>query len=97
MPEQIGKICPVVDDLTINAPVLRKVLLESTNPYVMAEARGDSNNATEMRLTVSAKKQISRFIGNLLMIDEASCGTGREEDSTSAYWPSQVARPKALR
>jgi hypothetical protein len=32
VPEQIGKICPVEGDLTMNAPALLNVLLESTNP-----------------------------------------------------------------
>jgi hypothetical protein len=62
VPEQIGKIWPVVGDLTMNAPVLLKVLFESTKPYVMAEAFGVSNSDAVIKLTVSATKQINRFI-----------------------------------
>jgi hypothetical protein len=62
VPEQIGKISPVVGDLTINAPVLRNVLLESTNPYVIADAFGDSSNDIVNRLVASTKKAIRRFI-----------------------------------
>jgi hypothetical protein len=63
VPEQMGKISPVVDDFTINAPVLRNVLFESTNPYVIAEARGEtSNNDPTTKLRERAKKQMSRFI-----------------------------------
>jgi hypothetical protein len=51
-----------VGDLTMNAPVLLKVLFESTKPYVMAEAFGVSNSDTVIKLTVNATKQINRFI-----------------------------------
>jgi hypothetical protein len=64
VPEQIGKICPVLVDLTMKAPVLRKVLVESTKPYVIAEAFGDSNNDAVNRLVVSTKKPIRRFMGS---------------------------------
>ena len=63
VPEQIGKICPVVGDLTINAPVLRNVLFESTKPYVMAESSGrQQQRRAQIKLNVNANKQISRFI-----------------------------------
>jgi len=63
VPEQIGKFSPVVGDFTMNAPTFRYVLFESTNPYVMAEARGDiSNNEPTIKLKASTQKQMSRFI-----------------------------------
>ena len=46
----------------MNAPVLLKVLFESTKPYVMAETFGVSNSDAVIKLTVSATKQINRFI-----------------------------------
>ena len=81
VPEQIGKICPVLGDLTMNAPVLRKVLFESTNPYVMAEAlRGTSNSAPDNRAMSNIEKQMSRFILEPPLSNEVSaerCQSGR--------------------
>jgi hypothetical protein len=62
VPEQIGKICPVLDDLTMKAPVLGKVLFESTNPYVIAEVLGASKRLPQIRLSVRQAKQITRFM-----------------------------------
>jgi hypothetical protein len=62
VPEQIGKISPVVGDFTINAPVLRYALLESTNPYVIADVFGGSNNDIVNRLVASTEKAIRRFM-----------------------------------
>jgi hypothetical protein len=68
VPEQIGNISPVSGDLTINAPVLLKVLFESTNPYVIADAFGGSSAAVN-RLASSTEKQTSRFIGEPPLFD----------------------------
>ena len=68
VPEQIGKICPVLDDLTTNAPVLRKVFFESTKPYVIAEVRGASKRLPQIRLSVRPAKQITRFISEVSLI-----------------------------
>jgi hypothetical protein len=73
-----------VGDLTMNAPVLLKVLFESTKPYVMAEAFGVSNSDAVIKLTVSATKQINRFILRFsLFVYECCCGWPGREDSTS--------------
>jgi hypothetical protein len=52
----------------MKAPVLLKVLLESTKPYVIADAFGDNNNDAANKLADSTKKPIRRFIENLLMM-----------------------------
>src|SRR5215813_1144448 len=57
VPEQIGKILPVVGDLTMNAPELLKKLLVSTKPETMAFTRDGVMNVT---VAARASARISR-------------------------------------
>ena len=67
VPEQIGKICPVAGDLTINAPVLLKLPFESTKPYVMAWLRGvPMNKATAKTSEIRQNETVDRRMINLL-------------------------------
>ena len=57
----MGKICPVVGDLTMKAPVLGNALFESTNPYVIAEAFGDTSSNDAMTTQMIRRRNRSVF------------------------------------
>src|SRR5678816_2067144 len=62
----------------MNAPVLLKVLFESTKPYVMAEALGVRNSDAVTKLTVTATKQINRFISRFSLFVVNAAVDGRD-------------------
>jgi hypothetical protein len=77
VPEQMGKSWPVSGAFTMKAPVLRNWLFESTNPYVIAEARGTTNRREPIKSpVVKVKKAIRRFILSSLFLEDGMGDTG---------------------
>src|ERR1041385_6916669 len=78
----------------MKAPVLGKVLFESTKPYVIAEVLGASNRLPQIRLNVRPAKQITRFIGISFSGMKAWKGLVRENSTTGGQVPQ--ARPTKM-